>query len=93
MAVPKQALTALIPHTYHPSYKVHHAKVYQQRTGNLCGYHAAYNTVCFLSIMQGESTCYDILSGASFWSFKRRIERFLFDVKKQHKLGDEWPWR
>lgn len=67
--------------------------VYQQRTPNLCGYHAAFNTLCFLSLLQGKATTYDMQSGASFWQFKRSIERFLFAVKKQHKLAEEWPWR
>jgi hypothetical protein len=70
--VPPKPLTELVPNTYFPDYKVHHARVYQQRTGNLCGYHAAFNTLCFLSLLQG-NTAYDMLSGASFWRFKRSI--------------------
>ena len=93
LMVLNQPLPSLIAHTYHPKWKVHHVKCYQQRTPNLCGYHAAFNTACFLNLVQGVPIQYDILSGACCWSFKRKIERFLLGVKRQHKLRDEWPWR
>ncbi len=36
---------------------------------------------------------YEITSGASFWKFKKKVERFLLEIKHANKLEDKWPWR
>lgn len=82
-------LPKFITHTYRPSVNVHQARVYQQLTDNFCGYHAAFNTLCFLHKLQGGEGRFDILSGACFWSFKRRLEKFLFVVKEAYAFPDE----
>jgi hypothetical protein len=33
-------------------------------------------------------THYNIESAASFWSFKKRMEKFLFEIKIANKLKD-----
>ena len=32
-------------------------------------------------------------SGASFWKFKSKVEKFLLEIKQANKLVDNWPWR
>jgi hypothetical protein len=44
-------------------------------------------------MIRGGQTYYDILNGASFWDFKKRVEKFLTEIKVKEKLKDEWPWR
>lgn len=36
---------------------------------------------------------YVIESGASFWKFKKKVEKFLLEIKKANSLEDKWPWR
>ena len=36
---------------------------------------------------------YIINSGASFWKFKKKVEKFLLEIKHANRLGDQWPWR
>jgi hypothetical protein len=86
-------LSQLIPHAYVPSLNVHHGRCYQQYTSNLCGYHAIFNTLCFLNFIKRGETNYDICNGASFWNFKRKVEKFLLEIKHYNKLKDEWPWK
>lgn len=66
-------MTDLIEHVYNPNYNIYQGKCYQQFSPNLCGYHAIFNTFCFLKLFNGGSTEYDIESGASFWKFKIKV--------------------
>lgn len=62
--------------------------------GNFCGYHASFAYVCVLQILEKFGDPYNLNNGASFWSFKRKIEKFLFDYRQQKKLNkNEWPWK
>ena len=88
-----KGLVELIPNQYYNSYDLFQGNCYQQFTPNMCGYHAIYNTLCTLNLFSQSGGDYDILSRASFWKFKRRVEKFLFKIKKVNKLKDEWPWR
>jgi len=72
--VPHLPLTELIPHKYNSKYNLYQGKCHQQTTSNLCGYHATFNTLCFLNFVRRGESHYDINSGASFWRFKRSIE-------------------
>jgi hypothetical protein len=91
--IPVASLPDLIPHVYNPRYNLYQGRCHQQTTPNLCGYHATFNTLCFLNMIKRGESHYDILSGSSFWRFKKRVEQFLFKLKQVHKLPDEWPWR
>lgn len=46
-----------------------------------------------MNLLNGSKTNYSIESGASFWTFKRKLERFLTEIKLFNKLPDTWPWR
>ena len=86
--IPNKPLPSLITHTYSKLINVHHGKSYQQYTDNLCGYHAVYNTLCFLHTIKHGQSRYNFLSGASFWSFKKKIETFLLNMKEQSGYED-----
>lgn len=49
-------MTDLVPSTYFESYNLYQGKCYQQFSPNLCGYHAIFNTFCFLKMLNGP-TC------------------------------------
>lgn len=44
-------LVQSFPHTYHENYKIYQGTCYQQFSPNLCGYHAIFNTFCFLKAL------------------------------------------
>lgn len=46
-------MTDLIPHLYNENYRVRQGQCYQQNSPNLCGYHAIFNTFCFLKMFNG----------------------------------------
>lgn len=52
-----QSIQQIIEHTYHPSYNIHQGKCYQQHSMNLCGYHAIFNTFCFLNYLNATKEC------------------------------------
>ena len=91
--IPLATLPELIPHTYNPRFNLYMGRCYQQHTPNLCGYHATFNSLCFLNFIKRGESHFNILSGSSFWRFKRQVESFLFKIKAKNKLADEWPWR
>jgi hypothetical protein len=86
-------LTEVLPHLYNVSYRIHQGRCYQQHSPNLCGYHAIFNTFCFLKLLQGGPCEYNIENAGSFWKFKIKVENFLLGLKEKHKLPDTWPWR
>ena len=88
-----KSMKELIPHIYNEKYNVHQGRCFQQNSSNLCGYHAVFNTFCFLKMFEGGKVDYDLQSGASFWRFKTKVENFLFNMKRKLKKPDEWPWR
>ena len=36
---------------HHKNYNLYQGKCFEQNSDNLCGYHAIFNTFCFLSLM------------------------------------------
>ena len=90
--IPVASLPDLIPHTYNPRYNLYIGQCHQQHTSNLCGYHAIFNNLCFLNFIKRGESKYNMFSGSSFWRFKKQVETFLFKIKKQNGLRDEWPW-
>lgn len=79
--MPDVPLQQLIPHRYYPTYGVRQGECYQQYTSNLCGYHACFNTLCFLHLLNRTTTHYHLQSPAAFWSFKKKVELFLREIK------------
>ena len=52
----RKSMKELIPHIYNETYKIHQGKCFMQNSPNLCGYHAIFNTFCFLKMFNGGET-------------------------------------
>ncbi len=86
-------LKELIPHHFYPNFNVFQGQCYKQYSSNLCGYHATFNALCCLHMYLNLKSEYVINSASSFWKFKKKVEKFLLEIKQANKLEDKWPWK